>query len=256
MLHYIEPLIKARRNRQISDHIHLGLFGREDNLIDLSQAQDAMSLHHIKHLHLSPKKTIVDVGCGFGGTLRLLDNQLMPLHLYGVNIDIRQIELAKSVKLRNQVEWLNCDAAKFSQDRSDWADYILCIEALFHFPDPLGFFKASAQALHNEGRLIVSTLIIKQPDEAMQRSIKCVCDAYAPWPFPQMTRNNIVKMSEISGLRVSHYEDLSVNCLPSLKWMSPECPDVITNTPVIELRRLFEAGRISYPMFVFEKSLE
>ena len=254
MLNYIEPLIIARKNRQISDHIHLGFFGCDRDQLNLAQAQDAMSLHHIQYIDLARDQTIVDVGCGFGGTLRLLDGYLNSLYLYGVNIDMRQIELAKLLKLQNQIKWLNCDAARFSQDRSDWADYILCIEALFHFPDPIGFFKATAQALHNNGQLIMSTLVLKQPDDALQRSIKCVCNAYAPWPFPQMSVNNIVKMAEDTGLRLVHYEDLSDNCLPSLNWMSPECPEAVTNTPVIEFRRLFEAGWVSYPMFIFEKS--
>jgi MPBQ/MSBQ methyltransferase len=253
MLTYIDPLITARRNREISDHIHLGLFKPDRNCLDLSKAQDAMSLYHIRQIALVPEQTIIDVGCGFGGTIRILDDQLQSLNLYGVNIDKRQLELAESLKLQNKTIWLNCDAAAFSQNKYAWADCILSIEALFHFPDPLAFFKASAQALRKKSHLVLSTLIFEKTGSNFQRSIKCVCDGYAPWPFPELSADNILKIAIDSGFRLTHYEDLAEHCLPSLEWMSPECPKVFTNTPVIEFRRLFEAEIVSYPFFVFEK---
>lgn len=252
---YFDSLIAARRAGHISDHVHLGLF--EDTKPDqtLEQAQAAMSQLHLAQLGACEGDTIVDVGCGFGGTLRLLDAEFSPLHLTGVNIDPRQIDLAKEGPWRNPVIWQPCDAAHFSEGRHGWADGILSLEALFHFPDPAGFFDATASALRPGGRLVVSTICLAGEDPApdMRAAIQSVCQGFGPWPFPEMDENALCVLAKAAGLELLFTQDLSRRCLPGFDWMAPPCPPQITDNPVIELRRLFESGCARYVLFVLGK---
>lgn len=253
---YFDSLIASRREGFISDHVHLGLFDGTKPDQTLDEAQTAMSQLHLDHLGVREGDTIVDVGCGFGGTLRLLDATVSHLHLTGVNIDPRQIELAKDGAWHNPVTWQQCDAARFSDGRHDWADRILSLEALFHFPDPAGFFAAAATALRPGGRLVVSTILLagenRSPDTLP--SIKVVCQGFAPWPFPDMAEADVCNLAKAAGLNLLFTQNVSTGCLPGFDWMAPAYPPQITDNPVTELRRLFETGRASYVLFVLDKT--
>jgi len=245
---YFDSLIDARREGFVSDHVHLGLFPDAGPVPTLDRAQAKMAWHHLAQLDLIDGASIVDIGCGFGGTLRLIDGQLSRVRFTGVNIDPRQIDLARSGDWRNPVDWLLCDAAQFSTGRTRWADHIVSLEAMFHFPDLSGFFAACAQALRPGGRMVTSTILFGVG--ASTASVGSVCQGFSPWPYPEMTLVNLCAMATNAGLSVLHTENLATMCLPSFDWMCPPCPPDLTDKPVTELRRLFEAGHASYPMLV------
>lgn len=249
---YFDSLIDARREGLVSAHVHLGLFpdaGSDAGPLEtLGAAQIRMALHHLAPLDLTDGASIVDIGCGFGGTLRLIDGQLGRARLTGVNIDPRQIELARSGDWHNPVDWVLCDAAQFSSGCVQWADRILSLEAMFHFPDPSGFFVACAQALRPSGRMVASTILFAP--EARTASVAPVCEGFGPWPHPDMTLAQLCAMATDAGLSVLGSENLAPMCLPGFDWMCPPCPPEVTDNPVTELRRLFEAGQASYPMIV------
>ena len=245
---YFDSLIDARREGLVSDHVHLGLFPDAGPVPTLDRAQAKMAWHHLAQLDLIDGASIVDIGCGFGGTLRLIDGQLSRVRFTGVNIDPRQIDLARSGDWRNPVDWLLCDAAQFSTGRTRWADHIVSLEAMFHFPDLSGFFAACAQALRPGGRMVTSTILFGVG--ASTASVGSVCQGFSPWPYPEMTLVNLCAMATNAGLSVLHTENLATMCLPSFDWMCPPCPPDLTDKPVTELRRLFEAGHASYPMLV------
>lgn len=252
---YFDTLIAARRDRIVSEHVHLGLCDESKLVQTLQHAQTAMSLLHLAHLEASEGDTIIDVGCGFGGTLQLLDAAFSQLRLIGVNVDPRQIELAKEMRWRNSVIWDICDAARFSTDRHSWADRILSLEAIFHFPDPAGFFDAAATALRPGGRLVFSTICLAGDETTpdMSAAIQAVRNGFGPWPFPDMSENDLCALAEAAGLELHLMQDVSSRCLPGFDWMSPPCPPQITDNPVIELRRLFEHERARYLLFVMNK---
>jgi len=252
---YFDNLIAARQAGMISDHVHLGLFDAAKPDQSLEDAQTAMSELHLAHLGLCEGATIVDVGCGFGGTLRLLDTKLSPLHLIGVNVDPRQINLAKEGPWHNPVVWQLCDAARFSEARREWADRIFSLEALFHFPDPAGFLAAAATALRPGGRLVFSTILLTGKERAPDTlsSIQTVCQGFGPWPFPGMAESDLCTLAKTAGLDLRFTQNVTSHCLPGFDWMVPACPPQITDNPVIELRRLFENGCASYLLFVLDK---
>lgn len=252
-LAYIDALIRARREGLISDHVHLGLFATGQPPSTLADAQDAMSLHHLALLGARNGDTVVDVGAGFGGTLRLLDRTLLDAHLHGVNIDPRQVALARAAPYRNRITWHVADGAAFSEGRQGWADRILSLEALFHFPDPAGFFRSAAQALRPGGRLVVSTILFEPSLPDTRPAMAVVTSGYSPWPHPDMTLARLHALAGAAGLVAIGCEDVSGLCRPCFEWMSPACPPQPTDNPVVELRRLFECGAVRYPVMVFTR---
>lgn len=248
---YIADLIVARRAGVVSDHIHLGLTTDARSETTLAGAQEAMALRHLDPLGLGAGQTVVDVGCGIGGALRLIDERIARARLVGVNIDPRQIALAQERRWSNPVTWLHCDAATFSDGRRGWADRILSLEALFHFPDPAGFFTAAARALAPGGRMVASTILLPVA-ASLSASVEVVCRGFAPWPHPGLTLPALTGIAEAAGLRVIACDDLAPSCRAGFGWMCPPCPPQVTQNPVTELRRLFETGAASYPLLVLE----
>ncbi|OYU19996.1 MAG: hypothetical protein CFE34_02655, partial [Rhodobacteraceae bacterium PARR1] len=244
MMGYIDSLIDARRAGHVSDHIHLGLF--IDPEMTLDQAQEAMARHHLSALDLCDALDVVDVGCGFGGTLRRIDKDFLG-KLTAVNIDPRQIALAREGAWRNPVDWLTCDASAFSEGRMAWADRILSLEAMFHFPDPKTFFATCAKALRPGGKLVVSTILLDRSPSA-----HAVAQGFAPWPVPEMSLDDLTAMAIAEGFKVQDIQNLAPLTLPGFDWMCPPAPPEITDHPVIELRRLFQTGQASYPMLVLQ----
>lgn len=61
-------------------------------------------------------------------------------------------------------------------------------------------------------------------------------------------------MAAAAGLHVTEVEDLAPWCLRGFDWMCPPCPAEVTDNPVTELRRLFEAGAASYPVMTLERA--
>lgn len=247
---YIADLIAARRAGLVSDHIHLGLT-HDARDTTLAEAQEAMAQRHLDPLGLADGQTVVDVGCGIGGTLRLIDDRIARARLVGVNIDPRQIALAQERRWKNPVTWLPCDAAAFSDGRRGWADRILSLEAMFHFPDPAGFFTAAARALAPGGRMVASTILLPVA-ASLTASVDVVCRGFAPWPHPGLTLPALTGIAEAAGLSVIACDDLAPSCRAGFGWMCPPCPPQVTQNPVTELRRLFEAGAAAYPLLVLE----
>jgi len=246
MIGYFDSLIDARQAGVVSDHVHLGL-GAEPSL---EAAQEAMARRHLDLLALQDGQTVVDVGCGFGGTLRLVDRGQSGMRLVGVNIDPRQIALAAEGAWRNPVDWQLCDAAAFSPS-TEWADRILSLEAMFHFPDPQGFLTACARALRPGGRVVISTILLPTAP-GWSGSVAVVTEGFAPWPHPALDLPTLRAMAERAGLVVVVEQDLAALCVPAFDWISGPCPPQVTANPVTELRRMFQAGVARYPLLVLE----
>ncbi len=247
-LAYFDNLLAAYSRGIVSDHVHLGLFSDKVEGHPLAVAQELMTLRHVELLDVKDGDSVVDVGCGLGGTLRWIDAHFERVHLTGVNIDQRQIDAARGGAWRKIVDFQLCDAAGFSKARVQWADRIISIEAMFHFPDLSGFFSASARAMRSAGKMVASTILFKE--DANPQSVATVCAGFSPWPNPKLQLADLCEQAKVSGLKVVQVEDLAHHCLPSFEWMCPPCPADITDDPVIELRRIFEAGEASYPLLV------
>ncbi len=97
---------------------------------------------------------VLDVGCGLGTVVASINQRVEPIDLVGVNIDARQLAIArKGVPPRgaNHVDFVTADAGRlpFAEDAFD---RLLALECTFHFESREGFLQEAHRVLRPGAR--------------------------------------------------------------------------------------------------------
>lgn len=104
---------------------------------------------------------VADVGCGFGGTADLINQEFKNIEIVGVNIDPRQVEAARSrvtATNDNKVEFITGDACDLPfEDES--IDSLIAVECIFHFSDREKFFSEVNRVLKPGGKFAFSDFV-------------------------------------------------------------------------------------------------
>lgn len=168
---YFDTLIeKFDENPELEEafgkHIHWGYWENPANatgsLMDFAIAANNLSKLVIKTAEIQDGVSILDAGCGFGGTISLLNETFHNLKLSGVNIDNAQVERARKVitpQNNNSIEFINanaCDLPNFNQQ----FNYAIALECIFAFPSREIFFQQVKRNLKSSGKLIIVDFII------------------------------------------------------------------------------------------------
>jgi len=168
---YFDTLIeKFEENPELEEafgkHIHWGYWENPacatGTLMDFAIAANNLSKLVIKTAEIQDGVKILDAGCGFGGTISLLNETFHNLNLFGVNIDNAQVERARKVitpQNNNSIEFINgnaCDLPNFNQ----LFDYAIALECIFAFPRREIFFQEVKRNLKSSGKLIIVDFII------------------------------------------------------------------------------------------------
>lgn len=135
---------------------------------DFRSASDSLTSKLLSWADIRSGHTIVDVGCGFGGTIALINETLSGVSLTGVNIDSRQLERARrevTPRPGNKIQFIEGNACHLPLGDKSF-DAVLAVECIFHFPSRLQFFEHAYRVLRPGGRLVL-------------------CDfTYRPWGLP------------------------------------------------------------------------
>jgi SAM-dependent methyltransferase len=152
-------------------HAHWGYWddpkSADGSLEDYARAADQFSRVHLRAGRVADGTDIVDVGCGFGGTLALLDETVAGARLRGVNIDPRQLARATELvtpraQAKNQIRFVHGDAMALPFADSS-VDSVLALDCIFHFPSRRRFLEQAFRVLRPGGRLVVSDFISAVP---------------------------------------------------------------------------------------------
>ena len=252
-LEYIAGLLAAYEAGHASDHVHLG-YWPDGTTLSWHAAQDAMTDLHVASLSICDGMTIVDIGCGIGGSLRMINARLRDSTLIGVNIDPRQLVVCsrQGSSGGNRLSWIQSDAGQVPLHDAS-VDRILSLEAMFHFPDRAAFLVESARLLRPGGRLVCSDILFDTPcDAESARWCDVVVQGYAPWPVPFLTAGNVAALGEGAGLRLLDSRDIAAKVAPTWGHIvsrrdSPE------KSPVAAMCALHDAALLHYQLFTFEK---
>ncbi|MEO1639663.1 MAG: methyltransferase domain-containing protein [Pseudomonadota bacterium] len=252
-LDYIPGLIKAYRSGYATDDVHLGYWPVGQSL-SWPDAQAAMTELHLEALEVTDGATVVDIGCGLGGSLRRLNERQSNCHLSGINIDPRQLTICQEIVAQNgnRLSWAEADATATGLPAAS-TDRALSVEAMFHFPSRAAFFAEAARILRPGGRLVCSDILFELPQSAEHSAwLAVVMQGYAPWPEPAMTTEERNALAYTEGLQTLSLTDISPQTDQTWDHIvsSRAAP---TDNPQAAMKALHRAGRMRYLLHVLEK---
>jgi len=205
-------------------------------------------------------QSILDVGCGFGGTLARLNDTKHGMRLTGINIDWRQIEICRTIAGRagNALSWEVGDAT--SLPFSDAAfDRVFCVEAMFHFASRRRFFTEAARVLKPGGVLAGTDILISSSARAARFPIDAILQAgFGPWPDVWGADADHAQLARSAGLN-GEIRDITSQVAPSHRYTAPpQASPAEADAPApmraaAALRWLHERGWLQYVCFRFER---
>jgi len=149
----------------------------EPDDLTLEQAQYAKVDLHLDRLGLEPGMTVLDIGCGWGSTLK------RAIERHDVNViglTLSRNQHAASVKLLDQVDTDRSRRILLRgwEEFDEPVDRILSIEAFEHFGFERydEFFKKCFSILPDDGRMTIQSNICYHPDEFRERGIPLSID--------------------------------------------------------------------------------
>lgn len=226
---YFERLIDAFRAGQCSRSAHLGHWqtpvpdsGRI-SADEFALAQQRLTMQMIDRAVLTDGARILDVGCGFGGLLEQVDQQVTGGVLTGVNIDWQQLEICQQLRSQhgNTFRWQEADACDLPFDDASF-DVLFCVEAMFHFSSRQRFLAEAWRCLVPGGRLVVSDFVVTADHSLPGFAIAAVLqDGYGPWPDPWCEAGTAADLLRADNWIQMEVTDATQATLPSYQFVAP-----------------------------------
>lgn len=206
-------------------------FERPD--MTLEQAQYAKRKLSLDKLNLEPGMTLLDIGCGWGSTMR------HAIEEYDVNVI--GLTLSENQLAHGERKFADMDSPRRKEVRlQGWeqfdepVDRIVSLGAFEHFADGAGdaswerydrFFKMCYNVLPDDGRMLLHTIIVPDAKEAkelgltapmsLMRFIKFILTEIFPGGrLPQIPQ--IDEYSSRAGFKVERYHRIGSNYVPTL----------------------------------------
>jgi MPBQ/MSBQ methyltransferase len=140
------------------EHIHLGHYGSPPRQQDFLKAK-ADFVHEMVHWggldRLSPGTTVLDVGCGIGGSSRILARDY-GFNVTGITISPQQVRRAQELTPPNLSAQFQVDDALALSFPDASFDVVWSIEAGPHMPDKAQFARELLRVLKPGGILVVA----------------------------------------------------------------------------------------------------
>jgi cyclopropane fatty-acyl-phospholipid synthase-like methyltransferase len=264
---YFDQLIDGFSRGHTGRHVHLGYWDAPPpanapcSAADFEAAQARLCEVLIGLAGLSNGQRVLDVGCGFGGTLATINERSRDMRLVGINIDARQIDICRSIApaATNSMSFVVADACALPVARGSF-DRVVCLEAMFHFASRAEFFHQAAAALQPGGRLAVSDILLRNPGAQAPVAVALLEQImrrdYGPWPELWIDADQIVDDARRSGLMLEKIIDATAQTIPNYRVTAPGDEAAVASRPSAGrlMRWLHENGYLSYAFFSFIKT--
>ena len=140
--------------------VHWGYWDGKEDRAGLPEAMERLNAEVLEAAELADGQAVLDAGCGFGGTLDAIGRARKGMALTGINIDERQVAVARE-KVPGPTFVVGDACALPFPDAC--FDRVLAVECIFHFPSRLAFMKEAARTLKPGGRLTLSDFVPADP---------------------------------------------------------------------------------------------
>ena len=104
------------------------------------------------NVELAEGMNVLDAGCGTGTILRRLADKC-PINGYGIDVEEKMLERAKTKCPKMDIRLCSCDQTPFANAQFD---AVVACMAYHHFPDKDGFSCEAARLLKSGGRLYIA----------------------------------------------------------------------------------------------------
>jgi tocopherol O-methyltransferase len=190
------------------EHIHHGYWVRGDETKE--QAQIQLIEHLAQVAGLLQGCTILDVGCGFGGTAIYLAKNL-GAKVTGITISPVQVEMANSAAQRERVDakFFLMDAEQLEFDQR--FDVIWSTESISHYQYVPKFFAAAARVLKPAGTLAITDWFQKEKLTAAEGK-KFIAPIERSMMVELHTMRSYEELMSANGLNLKAREILNARC--------------------------------------------
>ena len=263
---YFDFIIEGFRSGRVGRNVHLGYWDDPPSLAvpcgsqEFEAAQARLTDILIELADLRGGLSVLDVGCGLGGTLESA-GKWPDMHLAGINIDRRQLDICRTLPVgQNTLSLLVADACALPFRPASF-DRVLCIEAMFHFRARDAFLREAANVLRGGGRLVLSDILLSNPGrhaplQRCRRSRRSIRREYGPWPRLWVDADEILDVARQTGLVPDRVVDATRETLPTYRVTAPQEHAGLPPRPSAGslLRWLHAAGYLSYLCLSFTKA--
>jgi len=208
-------------------HVHWGFWPQAKSALgtpeDFAAAAELLSKKVYLAAGVQSGQKVLDAGCGFGGTLASMNENLSPIDLNGLNIDPRQIERAKrkiEVRPGNSLHFFEGDACAMPFPDQTF-DAVTAVECIFHFPDRRKFFSEVRRVLKPGGKFAISDFVPRPFFRSIAAS-RWVRRSLEPLFGPvQMnyTLKNYRELAAKTGFTPTLEEDITAGTIPTYPFL-------------------------------------
>lgn len=210
-------------------HVHWGCWSdptsADGSPADYARAAEELCRRVCRAARVHDGQSVLDVGCGFGGTIASLNEGYRDLDLVGVNIDPRQLQRAEELiepANGNRIRWVEADACQLPFPAASF-DVLFAVECIFHFPSRATFFAEAARILRPGGILALSDFVPTEAGLPLLRQYGTAGDASTRMSYGHVDllcpASRYRELAAEMGLRLARHDDVTQHTLPTYDFL-------------------------------------